>query len=135
MLACQSETLDLSNDRVALDVSIALDNGSRIAYNQDFVLNFSPNDRMDIMERSLMDVTSLYYNYDLKQFIGKIYVPRDADTYEVCTHIGAKSYTSEKAIFEISSNQIGSAGVYLAGVWELSNFHFGGLICQTEKQL
>lgn len=122
MLACQSETLDLSNDRVALDVSIALDNGSRIAYNQDFVLNFSPNDRMDIMERSLMDVTSLYYNYDLKQFIGKIYVPRDADTYEVCTHIGAKSYTSEKAIFEISSNQIGSAGVYLAGVWELSNF-------------
>lgn len=123
VISCQSEELaPIDKERVAVDISMSIEQESRAAYSKDFALTFLPNDRMEIMERSLMDVTSLYYNYDTKQFLGKVYVPRGAESYEICTHIGAKSYTSEKATFEISSNQIGSAGVYLAGVWELSNF-------------
>ncbi|MBE6334123.1 MAG: hypothetical protein E7071_04760 [Bacteroidales bacterium] len=123
-VACQSDDLceNESLDRVAIDVSLSIDNSSRISYTSDFALAFSPNDKMEIMERNLMDITTLVYNYDLGQFLGKIYVPRNAQSYEVCTHVGAKSYSAEKATFEISSSQIGSAGVYLAGLWQLTNF-------------
>lgn len=123
-VACQSEDLHNAEtkDRVAVDVSLSINQDSRISYSPDFVLNFSPNDEMEIMERNLMDVTTLVYNYDQGQFLGKIYVPRDAESYEVCTHVGAKSYTAEKATFEISSSQLGSAGVYLAGLWQLTDF-------------
>ncbi len=123
-VACQSDNLhecELS-DRVAVDVSLSIDNSSRISYTSDFALAFSPNDKMEIMERNLMDITTLVYNYDLGQFLGKIYVPRDAESYIVCTHVGAKTYSAEKATFEISSSQIGAPGVYLAGLWELTDF-------------
>ncbi len=123
-VACQSDNLHESelSDRVAVDVSLSIDNNSRISYTSDFTLAFSPNDKMEIMERNLMDITTLVYNYDRKQFLGKIYVPRDAESYVVCTHVGAKTYSAGKATFEISSSQIGSPGVYLAGLWELTDF-------------
>ena len=122
LFACQSVDIESNNqDKIALDVSLSLEQDSRASYSSDFALNFSPNDKMEIMERSLMDVTTLVYDYDKGQFLGKIYVPRVAESYEVCAHVGANSYTSEKATFEIAQSQIGVAKVFLAGMWQLSH--------------
>lgn len=125
LLVCACQNVEIESDKqdkVALKVSLSVDQDSRASYSSDFALNFSPNDKMEIMERSLMDVTTLVYNQEKNQFLGEVYVPRVADSYNICTHVGAKSYTSEKATFQIAPSQDGAAKVYLAGAWELSHF-------------